>query len=80
MFLSFKNLFPGFGAGAFTLAVPAYVSEIAEISIQGALGSCMQLSMTLGILFVNGLAIGEIKDAIDWNIITGICIAFPGTF
>ena len=78
--IHFSNLFLGFGAGAFTLAVPAYVSEIAERSIQGALGSCMQLSMTIGILFVSGLAIGEVKNAIDWNIITGVCIAFPGAF
>lgn len=67
----------GFGTGAFTLAVPAYVSEIAERSVQGALGSCMQLSVTLGILFINGLAIGKPEDVLDWNVITGICIAFP---
>jgi hypothetical protein len=34
----------GFGTGAFSLAVPSYVSEIAERSIQGALASCMQVS------------------------------------
>jgi len=38
----------------------------------------MQLSVTLGILFINGLAIGKPEDVLDWNVITGICIAFPG--
>ena len=71
----FNSSFPGFGTGAFSLAVPAYVSEIAESRIQGALGSCMQLSVTIGILFINGLAI---DNAVPWPIITGICIAFPG--
>jgi len=30
----FFDLLSGFGTGAFTLAVPAYVSEIAERSVQ----------------------------------------------
>ena len=34
-----------------------------------------QFSITIGILFINGLAI---NDAVHWPIITGINIAFPG--
>jgi hypothetical protein len=34
-----------------------------------------QFSVTIGILFINAIAI---DDAVHWPIITGICIVFPG--
>ena len=43
----------GFAGGAFVLAAPAYSSEIAETKYRGALGTVMQLMVTLGILFIN---------------------------
>ena len=67
----------GFGGGAFSLTAPLFVSEIAEVRIRGALGTLMQLQVTLGICFVNALSI---NNAVNWVIITGICIAFPGKF
>ena len=45
LFANKKFCFAGFGTGAFSLAVPSYVTEIAERSIQGALSSCMQVSL-----------------------------------
>ena len=35
------------------LAAPAYSSEIAETKYRGALGTVMQLMVTLGILFIS---------------------------
>ena len=69
------RILTGFGGGAFTLAAPLFVSEIAEVRIRGALGALMQFQVTIGICFVNALSI---NNAVDWVIITGICIAFPG--
>ena len=69
------RILTGFGGGAFSLAAPLFVSEIAETRIRGALGALMQLQVTLGIVFVNAL---NIEQAVDWLTITGICIAFPG--
>ena len=61
------------GTGAFSLAAPVYISETAETSIRGALGSLMQLMITLGVFFVNTFGI-----FLDWVVLTGICIALPG--
>eukprot|EP00095_Tigriopus_kingsejongensis_P000011 snap_masked-scaffold342_size201858-processed-gene-1.5 protein:Tk00011 transcript:snap_masked-scaffold342_size201858-processed-gene-1.5-mRNA-1 annotation:"nad-dependent protein deacetylase sirtuin-2" len=66
------RILTGFGGGAFSLASPMYISEIAEISIRGALGSLMQLQVTFGVLFNNAVGI-----ALPWPILTGICIVFP---
>ena len=66
------RLLTGFGGGAFALASPIYISEIAEPSIRGALGSLMQFQLTLGVLFINGVG-----ALIDWVTLTGICIVFP---
>ena len=67
----------GIGGGAFCLAVPLYVSETAEVRIRGALGSLQQFQVTLGIAYVNALSI---NGAVNWMIITGTCVAFPGNF
>jgi SP family facilitated glucose transporter-like MFS transporter 8 len=41
----------GFCAGAFSLAAPVYISEIAENRIRGTVASLFQLMLVLGILF-----------------------------
>ena len=71
------RILTGFGGGAFSLAAPLFVSEIAEVRIRGTLGSLMQFQVTVGIFFVNVLSI---NNAVHWDIITGICIAFPGKY
>ena len=43
----------GFAGGAFVLAAPAYIAEIAETKYRGALGTLMCLMCGLGILFIN---------------------------
>ena len=62
----------GFAGGSYALAAPVYIGETAEASMRGALGSCMQLLLTVGILFCYALG-----AAVDWVILTGICIIFP---
>ena len=69
------RVFTGFGGGAFALAAPVFTSEIAETRIKGALGAMMQFQVTIGILFVSAL---NIENAVNWLIITGLCIAPPG--
>ena len=62
----------GFAGGSYALAAPVYIGETSEASMRGALGSCMQLMVTVGILFCYALG-----AAIDWVILTGLCIIFP---
>ena len=69
------RILTGLGGGAFSLAAPSFVSEIAEPRIRGALGALMQFQVTIGILFVTAL---NINGAVDWVIITGICVGPPG--
>ena len=69
------RILTGFGGGAFSLAAPVFTSEIGETRIQGALGSMMQLQITIGIMFVSAL---NIEYAVNWLIITGLCIIPPG--
>ena len=45
----------GFGGGAFALASPLYIVEIAEPEMRGALASLMQFMVTLGVAFTDGL-------------------------
>ena len=71
------RFFTGFGGGGFALAPPVYVSEICETSIRGAMGSVMQFMLTVGILFVYALGI---ENAVDWGIITILCVIPPGKF
>ena len=63
----------GLGGGAFSLASPIYISEVAQTDIRGALGSLMQFQLTVGVLFNNGIG-----ALIDVTVLTGICIVFPG--
>ncbi|XP_047740713.1 uncharacterized protein LOC108674318 [Hyalella azteca] len=46
------RIFVGVSAGVATIAVPTYIGEIASPDIRGMLGSCFQLMVTVGVLFV----------------------------
>jgi len=65
------RILTGLGGGAFSLAAPAFVSDIAEPRVRGALGALMQFQVTIGILFVTAL---NINGAVSWVVITGICV------
>jgi MFS family permease len=69
------RIFTGIGAGGYALAPPIYISETAELSIRGSMGSVMQFMLTIGIAVINAMGI---ENAVDWVIITGICLVFPG--
>ena len=62
----------GFAGGSYALAAPVYIGETSEASMRGALGSCMQLVLCVGVLFCYALG-----AALDWVVLTGICIIFP---
>ena len=64
-----------FGGGAFSLAAPMYVSEIADARIRGVLGSAMQFQLTTGMCLVNALSINGFGD---WMFISEVCAAIPG--
>lgn len=74
MYVQFLDCFEGFGAGSFALAAPIYISEIAETSLRGALGSMMQLFLTTGIVYINGLG-----SVLEWDVLTATVLIFPGT-
>ena len=46
-FLRFFNL-----TGITSIVTPTYVAEIASASVRGMLGSCFQLMVTIGVLYV----------------------------
>jgi len=65
----------GFCGGAFSLAAPVYIGEIAEPSLRGSLGSGFQLMVVLGILFV--YCFGAIMN---WMWLSVMCTAVPILF
>ena len=69
------RIFTGIGGGGFALAPPVYVSEITETSIRGAMGAMMQFMLTIGISFIYAMGI---ENAVDWSIITVLCIIPAG--
>lgn len=53
---------------------PLFISEFAETSIRGLLGTCFQLFLTIGILTVYLLG-----AATNWVNLSWACLAFPVT-
>lgn len=45
--------------------------------MRGALASMMQLMITLGVAFTDGL---NIQDAVHWHIISMVCSAIPSEY
>ena len=66
---------PGFSAGSYTFLGPIYIAEMCEVKYRGAFSGFMQLMITFGIAFENGL---PIYNTLDWFQITIICTAFQG--
>ena len=64
----------GVGCGGFALAPPVYVGEVTETSIRGAMGTCMQFMLTVGIIFVSAFGIEHFATA---NVISGLCLLPP---
>lgn len=64
------RVFIGVAGGAFCVAAPLYIGEIASKEIRGTLGSYFQLMITIGILFV--YAVGSGVSVFWLSIICGI--------
>ena len=60
----------GIAGGAFCVASPVYIGEIAQKEIRGTLGSYFQLMVTIGILFV--YAVGAGVNVFVLSIICGL--------
>lgn len=54
------------------MVAPMFISEIAETSVRGTLGSFFQLFLTIGILFI--YVVGAITN---WIILSVGCAIFP---
>lgn len=66
----------GAAIGGSCVVCPVYISEFAETKIRGTLGTCFQLFLTIGILFVFvGGAIGDSPNS--WIMLSGSCLLFP---
>lgn len=48
----FGRFLTGVGSGMVTISVPIYIAEISTTSMRGLLGSCVQLSITIGIAMI----------------------------
>ncbi|GBN15287.1 Facilitated trehalose transporter Tret1 [Araneus ventricosus] len=71
------RLLSGFSSGMYSVAVPAYVIEIATIKIRGFLCSCYQVSYTIGVLIAMLLGI---TIAWSWLAIVGAFLSTSAAF
>ncbi|XP_016990720.1 facilitated trehalose transporter Tret1-2 homolog isoform X2 [Drosophila rhopaloa] len=62
----------GISTGSFCVVAPMYISEIAETSIRGSLGTLFQLLLTIGILFV--YVVGAV---VSWTTLSTLCLFIP---
>lgn len=62
----------GVSTGSFCVVAPMYISEIAETSIRGTLGTLFQLLLTFGILLV--YLIGAV---VSWTTLSVLCLMVP---
>lgn len=65
----------GFAGGAFFVVAPAYIGEIATKDVRGTLSSCLQLMVTVGILFA--YVVGHFFTLKSFNV---ICSVLPLIF
>ncbi|KAH8382581.1 hypothetical protein KR009_004198 [Drosophila setifemur] len=62
----------GISTGSFCVVAPMYISEIAETSIRGSLGTLFQLLLTVGILFVY-----MVGSMVSWQTLSMLCLFIP---
>ncbi|BFF92930.1 facilitated trehalose transporter Tret1-2 homolog [Drosophila madeirensis] len=62
----------GISTGSFCVVAPMYISEIAETSIRGTLGTLFQLLLTVGILFVY-----LVGSMVSWTTLSTLCLFVP---
>ncbi|KAH8251608.1 hypothetical protein KR038_002875 [Drosophila bunnanda] len=62
----------GISTGSFCVVAPMYISEIAETSIRGTLGTLFQLLLTIGILLVY-----LVGSMVTWQTLSMLCLLIP---
>ncbi|KAI9289495.1 general substrate transporter [Umbelopsis sp. AD052] len=62
------RIFVGIGSGFMTVVISMYIAEISPPSHRGALGSFLQLFMTIGILIIEAIGLG-LSSAIGWRVV-----------
>ncbi|KAJ2956775.1 hypothetical protein NQZ79_g7440 [Umbelopsis isabellina] len=62
------RIFVGIGSGFMTVVISMYIADIAPPRHRGALGSFLQLFMTIGILVIEACGLG-LSSAIGWRIV-----------
>lgn len=67
------RIFVGIGSGFMTVVISMYIAEIAPPSHRGALGSFLQLFMTIGILIIEAIGLG-LSSAIGWRIVVVLTV------
>ncbi|KAI8387438.1 general substrate transporter [Blakeslea trispora] len=67
------RIFVGIGSGFMTVVVSMYIAEISPPKYRGALGCCLQLLMTVGILIIECIGLG-LSSAIGWRIVVVITV------
>jgi MFS family permease len=70
-FMSVGRFFTGVGAGAATVVVPLYISEIAPESERGLFGFMTQITINVGILLTQTLGYYLSQGSL-WRIILGV--------
>ena len=68
----------GFGMGLFSLLVPLYISETAPASLRGAMGTCNQLGITVGLAIAIAIGIPMADDLVKrewWRYVAAISTA-----
>ena len=63
------RFFSGMASGITSICCPTYLSEIASPSVRGMLGSCFQLMVTVGVLYV-----GVIGAFLSWRWLSVACL------
>ncbi|KAJ8955972.1 hypothetical protein NQ318_006243 [Aromia moschata] len=75
LMLYFGRIITGMGVGACCIALPLYISEIAHKTLRGALGSYLQLMITVGILLA--YLAGKYLSPINYTV---LCLCLPFAF
>ncbi|XP_075148729.1 facilitated trehalose transporter Tret1-2 homolog [Haematobia irritans] len=70
--LYFARFTIGLATGSFCVVAPMYISEIAESSIRGTLGTLFQLTLSIGILLVY-----IIGSMVTWTTLSVLCLTVP---
>ncbi|KAH8706228.1 general substrate transporter [Ilyonectria robusta] len=74
--MALGRLVSGVGAGASTVVVPLYISEIAPLNARGLFGAMTQISINVGILIAQTLGyFWSYGSAWRWILGVGVCVA-----